>query len=104
MAHDLQVSRNCYKNSRNLRNLFDLSFSAKKHAFGVNPGDVDHRDLKLAIDGAKMTGGNVRQDQRCLTTTANHLIPLNIIWRHKNGISFHRIRNVYMYYLVICTI
>ena len=33
MEHDLQVSRKCSNISRNL---IDLHFSAKKHAFGVN--------------------------------------------------------------------
>ena len=54
MAHDLQVSRQCYKISRNVGNLIDHIFSATKHAFGVNPRDADHRDLKLAPDGARM--------------------------------------------------
>ena len=38
IVHDRQVSRKCYKISRNLGNLIDLLiFSANKHTFGVNP-------------------------------------------------------------------
>ena len=44
ILHDLQVSRKCYKISRNLGNLIDLLFSGKRHAFRVNPRDADHRD------------------------------------------------------------
>ena len=34
MEHDLQVSRKCYKISRNLGNLIDLIFFCKKACFG----------------------------------------------------------------------
>ena len=37
MAHDLQVSRKCYKISRNLGHLITLILFCKTHAFGVNP-------------------------------------------------------------------
>ena len=48
IVHDIQVSRKCYKISqRNLGNLIYLSFFCQKNqAFGVNPRDVVHRDLK----------------------------------------------------------
>ena len=38
MAHDLHVSRQCYKFSRNVGNLINLLFFATKHfLFGGNP-------------------------------------------------------------------
>ena len=38
MEHDVQVSRKCYKISRNVGNLINLIFFCKKaSAFGVNP-------------------------------------------------------------------
>ena len=64
MEHDLQVSRKCYKMSRNLGKLIDpILFLCKKsmllvsirEEFGVNPRNADHRDLKLAPDGARTT-------------------------------------------------
>ena len=63
MEHDLQVSRKCYKISRNLGNLIDLLFFCKKSMllvlfredFGVDPRNADHRDLKLAPNGARTT-------------------------------------------------
>ena len=33
MTHDLQVSRQCYKNSQNVGNLVDLSFFCNKACF-----------------------------------------------------------------------
>ena len=49
MVHDLQVSRQCHKISRNVGNLIDLLtvlqqrmlLVAIREAFGVNPRDVD---------------------------------------------------------------
>ena len=68
MGLDLQVSRKCYKISRNLGNLNDLIFSAKKAGnpksmllvgiredFGGNPRNADHSDLQLATGGARTT-------------------------------------------------
>ena len=55
IVHDLQVSRKCYKISRNLGNLIDFYLFAKimllvwiREVFDVNPRDAEHRDLKLA--------------------------------------------------------
>ena len=56
MVHDLEVSRKCYKISRNLGILIDLLFFCQKSmllvcirvAFNGNPKDADHVDLKLA--------------------------------------------------------
>ena len=49
MVHDLQVSQQLYKISRNVGNLIDHFFKrnfATKHTFGVNPRDarIDRRD------------------------------------------------------------
>ena len=57
MEHDLQVSRKCYKISRNLGNLILIFFCQKKAFgdFGVNPRYADHRDMKLApVDARTM--------------------------------------------------
>ena len=61
MEQDLQVSRKCYKISRNLGNLIDILFFCNKNMllvriredFCVNPRNADHKDLKLAPDGAR---------------------------------------------------
>ena len=41
MVHDLPVSRQCYKISRNIGNLIDLFFSVTKHVFYVNSSDAE---------------------------------------------------------------
>ena len=51
MVHDLQVSRKCYKISRNLGNL--IAIGVNSEYFGVNPRNADHRDLKLVTSGAR---------------------------------------------------
>ena len=48
MAHDLQISRTCYNNSRNVGNLIDLLFL-------LNLRDAVRRHHTFPLDGARLT-------------------------------------------------
>ena len=61
-AIGLLVSQQCHKTSRNIWNLIDLLFVCNKACFFCESERLceceiyaDHRDLKLAADGAIMT-------------------------------------------------
>ena len=65
IEHDLQVSRKCYKISRNLGSFINLIFSAKKHAFCVNPRGFWCESEKCWSQGTEQ---RLRRDYVCINS------------------------------------
>ena len=75
MEHDLQVSRKCHKISRNLRNLIDLIFFCKKHAFGVNARRFWCESEKWWSQGPEICAWR-RQNNDCVVMTFAYTVYL----------------------------